>query len=439
MNANSMKRAASIAWDATRPMAAATAVWLACGPVASPAATGDAISREFSAFSNSLAPVAVVDGISRGFSVFAGDLSPVAASDAVAREFSVMAGGTPFVPPRDAVAREFSVLASVPPLVILDPTELDYREGDPPLLIDPSALVENPDSDNFGGGFLRVEILSGPAPGDTLFILETVGGGITLGPEGEVLYQEIPIGTVQGGVDGEALMAWLNGNATVEATRELIRTVAFANPTRFPAAGIRVTGFTLADPLSGEGPTSSRDIGVEPVNEAPVPGDDFIGAALDTPLVFDVAHLLANDMDPDGDASLVPAVPDAATARGGAVAIDDGVVTYTPPPGFTGVDRFSYTLADPFGGVGTAVVTVHVRAPDDPSVTVLEMGPRESGFALSLVGLPERSYEGFVSEDLSSWEPFALADSDETGRLEFLDAGAGDFPSRFYRFAFPGP
>ena len=399
------------------------------------AAIEDAASREFAVFAGSLAMEPVADATSREFSLFAGSLAPIAAHDAVTREFSIMAGGAPGVAARDAVAREFSILVLTPPVVILDPSIAIYQEGDAPLRIDAAALVENADSTDFGGGFLRAELLTGAATGDRLMIEEIPGGPITLETDGEVRFEEVAIGTFTGGESGAALIVTLNAEASIAATQALVRSIAYANAVRFPEAGVREIGITLADALVGEGPTATREIGVVPVNHDPVAGDDHLGAARDVPLVFDVASLLANDVDPDGDTPLVLAFPDEATTRGGSIGLADGMVTYTPPPGFTGTDRFTYSLSDPFGGVGTGMVTVYVRAPDDPSVTVLEFALTEGGFALALVGLPARSYQGFTSSDLASWELFAIGGSNAIGSLNFLDPTATEEASRFYRFS----
>ena len=402
-------------------------------------AVRDAVAREFSVMIGGPQAIAVTDAAAREFSVFAGSLAPVAVRDAVAREFSVIAGGVPFVPATDAVAREFSVLVPTAPVITLNPATLSYLEGDGTVVIDPTALVRDPDSDDFGGGYLRVELLEGGSPGDALSIAELPDGAITLSPENEILFEDVAIGTAGGGGAAEPLLVQLNENATIAATQALVRVIAFANPTRRPAAGLRQVGFTLSDGLVGEGPTATRGIMVQPLNQAPVAGPDFVGAARDVPLVFPVARLLANDSDPDNDEPLVVAFPGANTTQGGTVELLDDMVTYTPPPGFTGTDRFSYSLSDPFGGVGTATVTAFVRAPDDPSVTVLELGMTGDGFALAMIGLPGKTYQGFASRDLSDWGPFAVEEADEIGSLRFLDPEAGTFASRFYRFAFPNP
>ena len=70
--------------------------------------------------------------------------------------------------------------------------------------------------------------------------------------------------------------------------------------------------------------------------------------------------LLANDADPDGDVFTITA-SDAATVQGGVVQNVDtnsGAFDYLPPPGFNGVDSFTYTIEDDDGNASTATATI---------------------------------------------------------------------------------
>ncbi len=80
---------------------------------------------------------------------------------------------------------------------------------------------------------------------------------------------------------------------------------------------------------------------------------------------------LANDADPDGDAIVM------AVAIGGGpdhgVLSDfngDGAFTYTPAPGFVGLDRFTYRPCDPFDCGNATLVEITVAAPNDPPTAV---------------------------------------------------------------------
>jgi hypothetical protein len=99
---------------------------------------------------------------------------------------------------------------------------------------------------------------------------------------------------------------------------------------------------------------------------APVAVSDVADTAIDTPV--DVA-VLANDSDPDGD--LLSLTDVGAPAHGSATFAGDRV-TYTPQPGFDGVDHFVYEVSDDDGHTATAAVSVYVgvTAPPPPVLTV---------------------------------------------------------------------
>jgi hypothetical protein len=74
--------------------------------------------------------------------------------------------------------------------------------------------------------------------------------------------------------------------------------------------------------------------------------------------------VLANDTDPDGDTLSVESVAD---PPNGAAVVEGDAVRYTPDPGFTGTDAFTYVAADGEGGTDGATVTVNVNAPGNQS------------------------------------------------------------------------
>lgn len=59
-------------------------------------------------------------------------------------------------------------------------------------------------------------------------------------------------------------------------------------------------------------------------------------------MVIDVRH---NDSDPDGDSLTTPSVVTIPN-HGGASVNPDGTITYTPDPGYTGTDTFTYVICD---------------------------------------------------------------------------------------------
>ena len=104
--------------------------------------------------------------------------------------------------------------------------------------------------------------------------------------------------------------------------------------------------------------TASVAVTVNPVNDAPVAGDDSLSAEKNTPITISAADLLANDADVDGDALAIAGIGGALNAS---VALDaNGDIQFTPDPNFVGAASFQYTLTDGNGGTATATVSVDV-------------------------------------------------------------------------------
>lgn len=90
-------------------------------------------------------------------------------------------------------------------------------------------------------------------------------------------------------------------------------------------------------------------------NTPPVANDDFLSTPVDTPVTL--ADPLANDSDPDGDPLTTLFVAD--PLNGSADLNPDGSVTYTPNPGFVGVDEITYVVGDGTDTTpGAIIVTV---------------------------------------------------------------------------------
>jgi hypothetical protein len=91
-----------------------------------------------------------------------------------------------------------------------------------------------------------------------------------------------------------------------------------------------------------------------PVNNPPVANDDVLSTNENTAATVSV---IANDTDADGDALSVSSV---GLAAHGSVTFLGGNVTYTPAPGYTGTDAFTYSITDGKGGSASANVNVTV-------------------------------------------------------------------------------
>ncbi|MCA9175438.1 MAG: cadherin-like domain-containing protein [Planctomycetales bacterium] len=110
-----------------------------------------------------------------------------------------------------------------------------------------------------------------------------------------------------------------------------------------------------------------------PVNHNPVATNDAATTVRDQPVTI---AALANDADEDGDTLAVDSFTQ--PANGSVVLTGPGLLTYSPSPGFVGVDQFTYVVIDGAGGADTGTVTVQVS---EPSVwTDLVFEDFENGF-----------------------------------------------------------
>lgn len=103
----------------------------------------------------------------------------------------------------------------------------------------------------------------------------------------------------------------------------------------------------------------------------PVAVDDEYATALNTPLHVPLTDgLLANDSDPEGDAMRVCLATSTHPSHGTLTyPSNDGRFDYTPDPGFTGVDSFTYHAGDRTDCGNYATVSITVVAPTAPADT----------------------------------------------------------------------
>ena len=102
-----------------------------------------------------------------------------------------------------------------------------------------------------------------------------------------------------------------------------------------------------------------------PPNSPPVANDDEVTA---TTRVVSIP-VLANDSDPDGDALAVIGVTQ---GQYGAVTVNsDGTLTYSLTRFFSGIETFTYVVADGRGGTATATVTIDVRVPAAEGIAMI--------------------------------------------------------------------
>ena len=127
--------------------------------------------------------------------------------------------------------------------------------------------------------------------------------------------------------------------------------------------------YTVTDGQSTD--TETVTIAITGVNDDPIAGDDGgYEIASGAELEIQAGDLLENDTDVDiypipDDLIVELAAAEIASANGGTVTMTGGVLTYTAPEDFFGVDTFDYIVNDQMGGTDTGTVTVVVTPVND--------------------------------------------------------------------------
>src|SRR5207249_859385 len=98
------------------------------------------------------------------------------------------------------------------------------------------------------------------------------------------------------------------------------------------------------------------------VEHSPIAADD---RASTRPGIEVGIPVLANDSDSDGNPLTISSFTQPAN---GTVTFSANVATYTPSPGFSGTNTFTYTITDSRGGSATGHVSVTVTNPTTPPV-----------------------------------------------------------------------
>ncbi len=112
--------------------------------------------------------------------------------------------------------------------------------------------------------------------------------------------------------------------------------------------------------FSNAGGTATSSAATLAVNSGPVAVNISTNGTQNQVFILSIATLLAACTAPDGDAFYLSLVGPLST-NGAPVAITaTNTISYLPAPGFTGADRFSYTLTDILGCSATAEVQVTV-------------------------------------------------------------------------------
>ncbi len=176
--------------------------------------------------------------------------------------------------------------------------------------------------------------------------------------------------------------------------------------------------YTVSDGTDSD--TSTVNIAVESVNDAPTAVDDGAATSEDTPLLINIEDLLANDSDLEGDTL---EITDVESASNGTVELNSeaGTIIFTPDTGYTGSAGFSYTVSD---GLATsqATVTVEVSATNNTApvaVDDLESTPEDTPLVINVASLLAND------TDVEGDTLYVTATSNAVNGTVVLDSGAG--------------
>ncbi len=214
-----------------------------------------------------------------------------------------------------------------------------------------------------------------------------VGATITLtnGQIGDILETGIlPVGISASVVPSGALVApgtmvlTLSGPATLADYETALQAVTYRSTSQAPSEVDRLISVQVDD---GEDPSNVAIsvVSVTATNDVPIAADDdsFV-VDEDTLLTILHSQLLANDIDPDGDALTIVSVQD---AENGSVSLGAGnVIEFTPATNYFGPAHFTYTIDDGNGEQHVARVDLTVSSVNDATVIDLDDVGLGNGF-----------------------------------------------------------
>ena len=152
-----------------------------------------------------------------------------------------------------------------------------------------------------------------------------------------------------------------------------------------------------------------------------------------------VANLLTNDTAPEGE-TLTLFSADPTSTNGGSVVESNSWLFYTPLPGLTNSDAFSYVIADSGGAQAAGLVSITVPIDLSQSQNIVGIETLTNNASLiSFQGIAGRAYTVQYTESLQTpaWQTLGTSMADATGAFEYTDSPTNGSPARFYRSTYP--
>ncbi|MBD1863356.1 MULTISPECIES: tandem-95 repeat protein [Trichocoleus] len=162
--------------------------------------------------------------------------------------------------------------------------------------------------------------------------------------------------------DGDPITLFNFGPASRGVVRNNNGTITYTpNPN---ANGTDSFTYSITDGRGGTS-TGTVNVTINPVNDAPLAGNDSVTTNEDTPATFNV---FTNDTDADGDSLIVINFTD--PGKGSITSAGNGSFTYTPNANANGSDSFTYVVNDANGGTAAATVNITISPVNDLPIAV---------------------------------------------------------------------
>jgi hypothetical protein len=173
------------------------------------------------------------------------------------------------------------------------------------------------------------------------------------------------------------------------------------------------------------------------INTPPVASTDAIDRYPTDGTKVEIATLLTNDTDADGDPVGFLGV-NPTSVNGGTVSVQGGWIYYQPPPGYTNVDFFNYSITDGHGTLVTGLVIVRLKS-DGPALNLAITDLGNDSYRLRFSGIPNRFTIIQYTPTLNppNWQTLVSGTSDPAGVFEYTDTPPGGTLSRWYRSLYP--
>jgi hypothetical protein len=170
------------------------------------------------------------------------------------------------------------------------------------------------------------------------------------------------------------------------------------------------------------------------VDSAPVAIDVSAGAWQDVPLSMPASKLVSVSQNANVGPVTLSGLSNTST-NGGAVALNKGMIKYTPPRAYVGSDRFEFAITDAHGVSSSASVIIDVRSTNQASGNLMPPVHAGGRCEIHLTGIPGRTYSVQRATGIAGpWTTIGALNMPDSGVTGFTDMNPPQ-GSAFYRTA----